>query len=106
MKKNDKKPKVKCKAEVLNSLKNREYYETEETMCVSKAIEEYCEECVPFEKIKFIKAELRAKKLFDIEIYQLLELWPKSLLCLQLVIEEMEERYTEEELNYILMLFN
>lgn len=48
------------------------------------------------------EARLREAGLFEFEIYQLLDTCPQSLLALQLVIDEMEERYSQEELEAIL----
>lgn len=61
---------------------------------------------IDYEKILDIKTVLKKMKLFEFEISQLIDIWPKSLLCLQLVLEEMEERYTEEQLITILNLFS
>ncbi|EPR79128.1 RNA polymerase III subunit C17 [Spraguea lophii 42_110] len=49
--------------------------------------------------------DLEKYNLYPLEKFQLLNNNPKSLLCLQLIIEEMEERFTEEELEEILNLF-
>lgn len=48
---------------------------------------------------------LKEKGLAEFEIIQLLNIRPNQIIDLQLIIEEMEERYTEEDLNSILKLF-
>ncbi|KAK1348856.1 putative subunit Rpb4 of RNA polymerase [Hamiltosporidium tvaerminnensis] len=66
---------------------------------------EYCSDTLPKDRIEYIVEQLKNKNLMEIEIYMLIDQPPKSLLDLQLIIEEMEERYSEEELHQILMLF-
>ena len=44
--------------------------------------------------------------LTEFESIQLLDFNPKSILCLQLVIEDMDERFSEDDLLRILGLFN
>lgn len=51
------------------------------------------------------EAPLRKAGLFEFEIYQLLDACPQSLLTLQLIIDEMEERYSQKELDSILEMF-
>lgn len=64
------------------------------------------EECKDEKDCSVIKEELFRLNLFPFEVYQLLEHKPKNLLILQLIIDEMEERYDDETLNYIINLFN
>lgn len=53
-----------------------------------------------------LKSLLKNKCLSEFEIIQLININPKQILDLQLIIEEMEERYVEFELNEILKMFN
>lgn len=74
--------------------------ENEET--IKYLMKEYCKE----EKdTSDLRNEFINKGLYPFEVYQLINFMPKDLLTLQLIIEEMEERFTEEDLNYILELF-
>ncbi|EQB60075.1 dna-directed rna polymerase ii 16kda polypeptide [Vairimorpha apis BRL 01] len=49
---------------------------------------------------------LKNKGLSEFEIIQILNIKPTQIIDLQLVIEEMEERYNEDELNDILDFLN
>ncbi|KAM0676592.1 hypothetical protein BDAP_002801 [Binucleata daphniae] len=66
---------------------------------------EYCNTNTAYHTNNVIEY-LREMNLTEFEIYQLIDLKPKTLLCLQLVIEEMEERYSKEKLEEILTMFN
>ncbi|KAG0432093.1 hypothetical protein DMUE_5520 [Dictyocoela muelleri] len=66
-------------------------------------IKQYCGE--PF-KTDELKAKLETKNLFEFEIQQLLKIKPRNLLCLQLIIDEMEERFSIDELNEILSFYD
>lgn len=48
---------------------------------------------------------LKSKQLTEFEIIQLINISPSHIIDLALVIEEVEERYTEDELNDILEIF-
>jgi DNA-directed RNA polymerase subunit F len=93
------------KREVLDSITARPVTDDQNLETMRYTIQEYCKDSQPLDRINRVKGCLKEKKLTEFEIYQLLDIWPKSLLCLQLVIEEMEERFTEDELNEILDLF-
>lgn len=93
------------KAEVYNLIELSQIKDIENIDTIKYTITEYCKDSLDITACENIKAQLLEKGLFEFEIYQLLDNPPKTLLCLQLVVEEMEERYTEEELNNILSLF-
>lgn len=63
---------------------------------------EYCRDAFD---ANAVEARLREAGLFEFEIYQLLDACPQSLLTLQLIIDEMEERYSQEELENIIEMF-
>jgi hypothetical protein len=68
----------------------------------SEEIRGYCKDTITDPGLK---RRLLAAKLAEFEAIQLIDSPPKNILCLQLVIEEMEERFSEEELNGMLELF-
>lgn len=89
------------KDEVLNIINNLPHgNEKQET--IKYYLTEYCKDSF---KTTELRKELEKRKLYEFEIQQLLSFKPKSLLCLQLVIDEMEERFSIEELNEILNLY-
>lgn len=57
------------------------------------------------DEIEFKKTKLKELGLYEFEIIQLINLIPKQILHLQLVIEEMEERFDEDTLEKILKIF-
>lgn len=71
--------------------------EDEET--IKYLVTEYCKDSPHRDAAK---SKLLAQKLFPFEVYQLLDARPMSLLTLQLIVDDMEERYTEEQLIAIL----
>jgi RNA polymerase Rpb4 len=77
---------------------------TSDEEIIKYTIKEYCEDALY--DCDDIMEKLQEFKLFPLEIYQLMNTPSKSLLTLQLIIDEMEERYTSKELNEILELFN
>lgn len=66
----------------------------------------YCTSSMTKDQALGIKQALINIGLTEFEAIQLLDFNPKSIVCLQLVIEDMEERFTEEALLRILDLFN
>lgn len=62
--------------------------------------------CGDTENVNNLRGLLKGKGLAEFEIIQLMNINPKQIIDLQLIIEEMEERYTEDELNEILKMFN
>lgn len=56
-------------------------------------------------EIELKKRKLKDLGLYEFEIIQLINLIPKQILHLQLVIEEMEERFDEDTLGKILKIF-
>lgn len=65
----------------------------------------YCKTSIDKEEALKIKQALVDVGLTEFEAIQLLDYNPKSFLCLQLIIEEMEERFLEQDLLKILSLF-
>lgn len=103
--------KVKCvkkrcipKAQILHFM-NSETLTTEEEKTMAFAIREMCKNCMPTDIIYKARLKLRKFSLFPLEICQLLDIWPQTFLELQMIIEEMEERFTVEELETILNIF-
>lgn len=64
-----------------------------------------CEYCKGAGDTDAARTQLRQAGLFEFEVYQLLDVCPRSLLTLQLIIDEMEERYSQRELENILEVF-
>ncbi|KAF7684621.1 hypothetical protein TCON_0164 [Astathelohania contejeani] len=93
------------KSEVIDFINSTETAPNQKEETMKHYIQEYCADAPPLEVVKEIKEELGRMELTQFEIYQLIEIWPQTLLCLQLVIEEMEERFNENELFSILELF-
>lgn len=93
------------KSDVKEILANTDIKGEENIETIKYTMDDYCKDCIDLSKCEYIKEQLISKGLLEFEIYQLLDNPPKTLLCLQLVVEEMEERYSEEELNDILALF-
>lgn len=60
----------------------------------------------PVPNVLETKQQLLGMGLTEFESIQLLDFSPKSILCLQLVLEDMDERFSEEDLLAILGLFN
>jgi hypothetical protein len=76
--------------------------------CDAKSLEDvggHCGDILPVDAAQRLKKKLLAARLTEFEAIQLIDNAPKNLLCLQLVIEEMEERFSEGELKGILSLF-
>ncbi|WUR03534.1 DNA-directed RNA polymerase III subunit (RPC9) [Vairimorpha necatrix] len=71
----------------------------------SKFVDQVKTFCTSKEYKPDIYTKLKEYNLVEFEILQLLNLCPKQLIDLSLVIEEIEERYTEEKLEEILELF-
>lgn len=71
-------------------LENVSFY-CRSSMCKGRALE--------------IKKALMEIGLTEFEAIQVIDCSPKTFLCLQLVVEEMEERFSEEELLEVLDLF-
>lgn len=88
--------------EILNS-QSKTSFENVETIKFSAL--EYCSNNV-LSSIEHIKAKLKEFDLFDFEIIQIIDIIPKSFLDLQLIIEEMEERYTVDQLQQIIEIIN
>lgn len=65
-------------------------------------IKKYCDKNWNNRDIEGLERQFKQMELFPLEICQLLDLMPKSLLELQLIIEEMEERYDLQTLEKIL----
>ena len=65
----------------------------------------FCSNSFDSEKSQLLKSELLKFDLKEFEIINLINIRPKSLIHLQLVIEEMSERLSEEQMNEILNLF-
>lgn len=65
----------------------------------------FCAESLNTEQCQFLRMKLAEFDLFEFEIVNLINIKPKGLIHLQLVIEEMSERFTEEQMNQILSLF-
>ena len=85
------------KSEVLNLLNPIENIQNNENNSLnSEKLEE---------SKKILKILLKNYKLEPIEAYKLLEIKPKTLLCVQLIIYNMEDRFSITELNDILQLF-
>lgn len=100
-----KSPKLLSKRTALDTLKTtKTNFENIET--IKYKTKKYCKDSKEKERIEFIHERLREKGLFDFEIFQLVDNWPKNLLCFQLIIEEMEERFGEDELKEMLALFD
>ncbi|KAF9764507.1 hypothetical protein NGRA_0504 [Nosema granulosis] len=72
---------------------------------LDESVMRYCTNDMAYDKIEIKKAELKEIGLYEFEIIQLLNLLPKQILDLQLVIEEMEERFDEFSLDKILNIF-
>ncbi|AFM98325.1 RNA pol Rpb4 domain-containing protein [Encephalitozoon hellem ATCC 50504] len=66
----------------------------------------YCTSSMAKTRAQKVKQALTEMGLTEFEAIQLLDFNPKSIVCLQLVIEDMEERFTEDALIGILDLFN
>lgn len=58
-----------------------------------------------YQNLEEKKSKLKEYGLYEFEIIQLFNFIPKQILHLQLVIEEMEERFDEEKLEKILQIF-
>lgn len=88
--------------EVYDILTNTETSNDTSVETIKYLIKEYC-------KNNNINSDvidvLETMNLFPFEIYQLCQHKPSNLITIQLIVDEMEERYTEEELNNILKLF-
>lgn len=79
--------------------------ETANTMAYT--IKNFCNESIKsVDKVLEIENRLKSFGLFPLEITQIIDLRPRSLLDLQIIIEEMEERYEIEALESILQLIN
>lgn len=65
----------------------------------------YCKGSVDGTRALEIKETLLGIGLTEFEAIQLIDCSPRSFLCLQLVIEEMEDRFSDEDLTKILGLF-
>lgn len=70
-----------------------------------EAVLSYCGSSMSKERALQIKQTLMQMGLTEFEAIQIIDSNPRSLLCLQLVIEEMESRFSEEDLLGILDLF-
>lgn len=53
-----------------------------------------------------IKNYLNNKNFTEFEIQQLIILKPRTILCLQIIIEDMDQRFSTEDLNKILKVIN
>lgn len=84
---------------------NRKERETVRERTMVLAIQKICQEPISTDIIYKIKLRLNKFRLFPMEICQLLDVWPRNLLDLQLVIEEMEERFNVGQLETILEIF-
>lgn len=79
---------------------------TEEEKTMLFAIDKLCKNSIlPSDVIHKAKLKLKKFPLYPLEVCQLLDIWPKNLLDLQLIIEEMEERFEMSELYTILNVF-
>lgn len=65
----------------------------------------YCADALGRDRALKIKQQLMDAGLMEFEAVQLVDSRPRSLLCLQLVIEEMEDRFSEDNLQKMLRLF-
>lgn len=65
----------------------------------------FCANALDTEKSQFLRSELSKFDLKEFEIINLINIKPKSLVHLQIVIEEMSERLNEAQMNEILNLF-
>ncbi|ELQ74266.1 putative RNA polymerase III subunit C17 [Trachipleistophora hominis] len=92
------------KSQILHFM-NNETMLTEEEKTMAFAVKELCKNCMPTDVIYKTRLKLKKMNLYPLEICQLLDMWPKNLLDLQMVIEDMEERFSVHELEGILDIF-
>ncbi|KAM0675411.1 hypothetical protein GVAV_001238 [Gurleya vavrai] len=102
----NKKVKFLSKSNVQQILHEKPKSNNENQETIKMTVLEYCLNSQYSKSEDLIIEKLKFYELTEFEIYQLIDLKPKSLLCLQLVIEEMEERFDENKLNSILEIFN
>lgn len=83
--------------------KNVKFYTNAEFLQIysTEKIEQFCKNGINIDK-----SYLQNKGLSEFEIIQISNLKPTQIIDLQLIIEEMEERYSEEDLNDILQFIN
>ncbi|KAM0686556.1 hypothetical protein COBT_002219 [Conglomerata obtusa] len=94
------------KEEIKEFLTNKPNTNDENQETIKQTVLEYCNQEQQSLPTYYILERLIEKGLTQFEAYQLVDIQPKTLLCLQLIIEEMEERYSEVQLQEILSLFN
>jgi DNA-directed RNA polymerase subunit F len=91
--------------------KNVKFYTNQEIKNIlenefNKFTEEVKSFCGDTKAVDNLRGLLKGKGLAEFEIIQLMNINPKQILDLQLIIEEMEERYTEADCNEILKMFD
>ena len=91
------------KREVLDIVESSGCSGSDQEETIKYLVKEYCRDALPPSNVG---ERLAAMGLFPFEVYQLINAPPRTLLALQLVIDEMEERYTHGELEDILKLFS
>ncbi|KAH9412249.1 putative RNA polymerase [Ordospora pajunii] len=68
-------------------------------------VQEYSSSPLSQENTSRTKKTLQEMKLTTFEAIQLINIIPESILSLQLIIEDMDDRFTEDKLEQILRLF-
>lgn len=68
-------------------------------------ISKFCADSIDAEKSSILRSELSKFGLKEFEIVNLINIKPKGLVHLQIVIEEMSERLSEDQMKSILSLF-
>lgn len=92
-------------SEVLEIFSTHPTAESEVEKTVAYTIKNYCSSALNLQKAIDIENELVHIGLFPLEVCQIIDMQPKSLLDLQIVIEDMEDRYSIDQLDRILYLF-
>ncbi|CAD26626.1 DNA-DIRECTED RNA POLYMERASE II 16kDa POLYPEPTIDE [Encephalitozoon cuniculi GB-M1] len=98
-------PKLLAKVDALDII-NRNLESHSDQMELLEKVQLYCKSSMSRDDAARTKQILIDMGLTEFESIQLLDFSPKSIVCLQLVVEDMEERFTDEDLFRILNLFN